>query len=481
MLTALPSGSIVRERTLPARLAGVVVLLAWLLGPGVAQSAPVSGEAVVLVNSASGRYLDFRNYLQPYLDHFGLSYRVWDVRTNEVGTNLADFALIVVGHAQLDTNHLYFSPTEQSNLVQAVAAGTGLVNFDFNLSGNGVTTNYQYVQDLFGFSYPGGSTVTYTHAFPATEPGGQFHYITARHQTNLSAAFRTPITVPNLTTPPEVKVLAQAGTQPFVLVKSYGKGRAVQWNSYDWINMSVKGPLGGLDDVVWRGLIWAARKPFVMRGMPNLVSLRVDDTVGPSWWVGVANEVGLKPWLGPFITSMPVTNIAELRNYATNGLCTVAPHSFTAGDFIYWNHNANTNWSDNEISNRMYWARQWHLTNGIPLSKVVVHHTSEVGLNAFQWHQQWGTEFFTLINQPGNSRLTPWLVAGPFRKYVPTMLAPISLPLCYADFLTIPGHPEFDGKFFKAAPPSSRMMLLAASGAGQRHCRHGWWSSPAKT
>lgn len=433
-------------------LRGLIVLLALVLFPTASKSATVSAETVVLVNSASARYLDFRNLIQPYLDHFGIPYRVLDVRTDEVGADIADYALIVVGHAQFDTNHLYLSSSEQSNVVQAVATGVGLVNFDFVLSGTGVLTNYQYVQDIFGFSYPGGSTGNFVNTanFFATEPGGQLHYIVTRHPTNSIIAYRGTIDLLNVTAPATVKVPARSGGQPLVSVANFGQGRAVQWGSYDWVNMNVKGPLGGMDDLIWRGLIWAARKPFVMRGMPNLVSLRVDDTVGPSWWLGVANEVGLKPWLGPFITSMPVTNIGELRNYATNGLCTVSPHSFTPGNFVYWNHSANTNWSDTEISNRMYWARQWHLTNGIPLAKVIVPHTYEVGLNAFPWFQQWGSEFFIFDNEPGTPSVSPWMVAGPFRKYVPTRSTAEYLPECYADFLNIGGHPELAGAFFNS-------------------------------
>jgi hypothetical protein len=433
-------------------LRSLIVLLALVLFPTASKSATVSADTVVLVNSASTRYLDFRNYLQPYLDHFGIPYSVLDVRTNEVGANIADYALIVVGHAQFDTNHLYFSPTEQSNVVQAVAAGVGLVNFDSVLSGSGMTTNYQYVQDIFGFSYPGGSTGNFVYSanFFATELGGQLHYIIARHPTNTTIAYRAPINLLNVNAPANVKVLSRSGGQPLVSATTFGQGRAVQWGSYDWVNMDIKGPLGGLDDVVWRGLIWAARKPFVMRGLPNLVSLRVDDTVGPSWWVGVANEVGLKPWLGAFVSSMPVTNIAELRDYATNGLCTVSPHSFTPGDFVYWNHSANTNWSDTQISNRMYSAQQWHLTNGLPLSKVIVPHTYEVGLNAFPWFQQWGSEFFIFDNEPGTPSISQWLVAGPFRKYVPTRSTANFFAECYADFLNIPGHPELAGAFFNS-------------------------------
>ena len=37
------------------------------------------------------------------------------------------------------------------------------------------------------------------------------------------------------------------------------------------------GQFQGIDDLVWRGIVWAARKPFVMRGMPPFISMRVDD------------------------------------------------------------------------------------------------------------------------------------------------------------------------------------------------------------
>lgn len=434
-----------------------LALAGWFALVGFGQAAPQSADTLVLVNSASDRYLDFRNYIQPYLDHFGLPYRVQDIRTNDVGSDLAQYALVVIGHAQLDTNHLYLSRAGQSNVVQAVAAGTGLVNFDSVLApGNGLATNYAYVQDLFGFTYPGGNTGNYLYEanFFATEAGGEFHYILARHPlTNNTIAYRTAITLLNVNPPPDVKVLARSNEpkkpgQPLLAVKSFGAGRAVQWGSYDWMKTSVRGPVAGLDDLVWRSLIWAARKPFVMRGLPNFVTLRVDDTVGPHWWLKVANETGFKPWVGPFISTMSPTNVPELRQYATNGLCTVSVHSFTPGDFTFYNHNAATNWSDGEISNRMYQARQWHLTNGVPLSKVIVPHTSEVGVNAFPWFQQWGVEFFTLINEPGAPRTSPWLVAGPFRKYVPTEPAVDLRPMCYADFLTIPGHPELAGQFF---------------------------------
>ena len=78
----------------------------------------------------------------------------------------------------------------------------------------------------------------------------------------------------------------------------------MQWGSYGWMVSTVLGPVDGLDDVVWRGVVWAARKPFVMRGLPNFVTMRVDDVEGPFDWVHAANAVGFKPFLALFISNV---------------------------------------------------------------------------------------------------------------------------------------------------------------------------------
>ena len=69
---------------------------------------------------------------------------------------------------------------------------------------------------------------------------------------------------------------------------TYGSGHAVQWGSYDWMSHDVLGPLFGLDDLVWRSIVWAARKPFVMQGLPPFVTMRMDDVIDPSWWIDIA-------------------------------------------------------------------------------------------------------------------------------------------------------------------------------------------------
>ncbi len=91
-------------------------------------------DAVLIVNSASARYADARQRIRPYLDHFGVPYTVLDIATTPIGPEIASYALIIIGHADLDTGGAYLSAAEQANLSNAVSQGSGLVNFDYDLA-----------------------------------------------------------------------------------------------------------------------------------------------------------------------------------------------------------------------------------------------------------------------------------------------------------------------------------------------------------
>ncbi len=407
--------------------------------------------AAVLVNSASARYLDFQHYLQPYLDNFGVPYDVLDIASNGVGTNLGHYALIIVGHGQLDTNGVALGSTGQAAISLAISNGTGLVSFDGALSAGGGGAGYQFVQSIFGFSYAAAVAATSV-IMPATEPSSQMHYITARHPAGDVITLRSNMSVPSLTMPPGVTAVALSGAQPLLAVAKYGQGRAAQWTSYDWMSASVLGPVDGLDDLVWRSLVWAARKPFVMRGLPNLLTMRIDDVSGPFWWVHIANEMGFKPWLGLFLSDIAETNTPDLQALVTSGNATASIHSLDSSyTFFYFDHITGAPWPDNVISNHFYTGTQWHSSHGIPVSKAVIAHYSEIGPNAFAGLQAWGVQFVGVIFQPGNywSNNPPWLVAGPYRLYeTPRLATTVLYPDVYADFLSVPGHPEYDGQFF---------------------------------
>jgi len=300
------------------RLKAMFCLAAMLFAlMGVPRANANTAGAVVLVNSHSAKYQDFAHFVQPYLGNFGVPYTTLDIASNAVGANLTNYALIIVGHAQLDTNHTYLTGAVQSNLSVAVSNGVGLVSFDNVLWSNNAAI-YQFEQDIFGAVYTNPVTSGAV-VFPPTETGSKMHYITSLHLTNemlslSNANGTTSMTVTGLKLPTNDTVVATCGGAPFVVIAKYGQGRMVQWTSYDWMSSTVQGPMNGLDDLMWRGFVWAARKPFVMRGMPNFVTMRVDDVMGyittpgnpplPLWWVHDMTNAGFKPFLALFYHDM---------------------------------------------------------------------------------------------------------------------------------------------------------------------------------
>lgn len=432
-------------------IAGILIILGGLAYPIVAPPAPVhaqSGsplthvEALVLVNSNSASFADSQHFIQPYLDHLGVPYSILDIATTPIDATVGDYALVIIGHKQLDVTYSYLDLAEQASLTAAVANGAGLVNFDNDLSVS-TSPRYPFVTDIFGFTYQdqtNNAGVTFTTA----------HYITQRHTTG-STISTGGMTLAGITLPGDATLLASSGGQPFLAARTNGQGRAIQWGSYDWMSNAVKGTMYSLDDLVWRSLVWAARKPFVLQGLPPFVTMRIDDVSGPLDWIHTANDFGIKPWGGVFIDDISSAEAAELSALAHSGLATISIHAFAVDDFFYFDP-AGQNFPDAVIASHFLAGTQWHTANNIPISKYIVPHYYQIGTNAFGGLTNWGAEYLAVPQAPGGVYATaPWLNLRPFRLYEngnASDQGDTAHPLYYADYLTIPGHPEYDNEFF---------------------------------
>ena len=571
----------------------------------------VDTRALVLVNSESPGFPDFRNFIEPYLWNFGVPYTVLDIASAHVTSDVEAFAVILIGHKQIDVQGDCLDPSEHEAIAAAVRSGTGLINFDNDLADEEDMGRYPFVQDLFGFEYgqprtgstvafllPGsvflpcwddnaqdpvlatttdasdlvgtdglwtefhyvsggrpfpsifagvdeedyglpvmrfyaqdvpageyeiianlytcctGNNLRYYYGFTEETPTAHFvdtaggtggpdqheeyslgtreildgvfeifvkdadlmsgsypffgwawirlvpvdgsgeeaHYITARHQTG-EWIDTGEMTLAGIADSGHATALATSLSQPFLAVTLPGEGRAVQWGSTGWMSHTVKGPVSGLDDLVWRSIVWAARKPFVMQCLPPFVTLRVDDVSGPFWWVDIANDYGLTPWMGVFLHDMDEDESAHLSSLAAEGKATASVHAFTASDFFYFNHGTAEDWPDALLASHFEEATQWHLTYDIPISCFVLPHYYEIGTNAFQGLLDWDVEFVGTMMEPGSAYVwdTPWLTVGPYRNYETPQSCRDVRPVFYADFITIPGHPELDGRFFNCA------------------------------
>jgi hypothetical protein len=314
---------------------------------------PTRADALLLVNSVSPEYLDYEHFVQPYLDHFGVPYTPIDISTTALPADIDSYALIIIAHRQLDTADTYLDAAEEGAISAAVNTGTGLVNFDNDLSADGINSRYQFVQDVFGFGYGG-----YTSGSGVAFPLGTAHYITERHDPG-STVGTGSMTLPGVTLPGDVTAIATTGTQPFLSVTTHGSGNAVQWGSYDWMSYSVKGPVYGLDDLVWRSLAWAAHKPFIMQGMPPFLTMRVDDETGPFDYIHTANEFGIKPWAGVFVGDIDETEAADLSTLVNAGNASTAIHAYGGGGWFYWAQ------SDAQIATNYVNGTNWHTSHNI--------------------------------------------------------------------------------------------------------------------
>src|SRR5262249_39730853 len=149
----------------------------------------------------------------------------------------------------------------------------------------------------------------------------------------------------------------------------------------DYLRGDRFGFVQGVDDLFWRSLAWAARKPFVLRGYPRLFATQMDDT-RTGWgsrvrdlytpaFTGQASGDGLGgPWkvTGYLFTDNLPKGTAERAGVIADinaGLLEVSPHSFAdvSQGNMYWN-NVTGALTDAQWQTNMSAIDSWKQGNG---------------------------------------------------------------------------------------------------------------------
>ncbi len=398
-------------------------------------------NALVLVNTSSkSNYEKYRKYIRPYLNYFGFSFSELDIRECRDLERLDDYALYLVGHKGVITD----LPAEMSaRLMTQIRSGSGIVSFnDWTHSAGGAEYRNADRIDIIGR-----------------------HYITALHDADEPIHLYQRSIVSNCLRLDSGTVLASASGMPVLEVAFHGKGKIVLWHNIQWISHDVLGPVHGMDDLFWRSMVWAARKPFLMQGIPPLLSMRVDDVWGagrggnrddPFYWVEVCNKYGIRPWLGLFPDNMRENSIAQLKKITDAGNAEVFPHAFSGesvktGDpavseeWIYFDHKGKREYSEDLIRENIVRTTEWMGSHSLPISKVALGHYYEIGKNALPYLKDWGCEFIGMHMKPGQSYSPDgdWLVGGPYRLYESGKMKS-AWPVFYAHYLEADGMPSSD-------------------------------------
>ncbi len=293
-----------RLRSTSRSLAGRLLLgLALLMGVPAGTSARGTPDRIltvaVLVNAAvpTGYSTDpaspgeFQRYPERYLEHLQVPCEVFDVATAPPPLDLSKRQLILAGHRGLSLPGDW-----QTAVINAVSGGTGFVNLDWDPA----VGSQAHVRTIFQASGSVAGSPGSAISIPAAvRPGGATpHFITALQVVflgdtvdfagNLIHNFHPDEQGLGHSVTPTVlqgaagTVLATVGGDPLVLATGFGGGRAVHFGTLEYLKADRFGFLMGVDDLFWRALVWAARKPFVLRGYPRLWALQMDDTQ-PGW------------------------------------------------------------------------------------------------------------------------------------------------------------------------------------------------------
>jgi len=387
-----------------------------------------TNNALVIVNSSNtSSYPDYTRYIKLYLDWFGVPYEACDISSMPLPV-LTDYGVVIFGH-----RNVYGSDYPLANLESAVAAGTGLCSFDPHL--------FDFESD---FNIPGNTPAVTSHEIDiVTSPA---HYITrlhvndSYHPTNNKISLRlltgdTPATITlsqsDFTLSGGITLATMTNgsdTAPLLQVASSGAGRIVKWTSFNWMfdEPLVLGPAFGMDDLIWRGIVWAARKPFVMQGLPPMITMRVDDVDGTRTgeqgrldlrnlkWLKISNKYGFIPWCGTFIDDVETDFFPTLKHYVDVDSATAIPHALTYDRFIYENQQ---NLPDFNAVENINYAWNVYASHSIPVSNFLVAHWYLLSSAAIPELNNRGLEFIgthvPYDRWPGYPGY--WINCGPYR------------------------------------------------------------------
>lgn len=350
-----------------------IIRFALLLSLWISSSITVLGQnynltTAVLVNSSNKVAFNkdpaspgqFQRYAERYLENFQVPYELFDVSVVAPPADLNSRQLIIAGHTGLALPAVW-----QTAITAAVNGGTGFVNLD---SDPAIGTS-AHIQAIFhatnSLAGTPGSSITVPLAVTAggatphfiaglqmktLEPAGDFIY-------NFHADQNGALNTVTATVLPSAQgtVIAKLGNDPLILATTFGSGRAVNFGTLDYLQSDRFGFLMGVDDLFWRSLVWAARKPFVIRGYPRFWSVRMDHNLDSNWYSRIremydpalTGNVAADGTGGPWkvtgsvnLNFMPAGDAGRDNVIAdiNAGKLQISPHAFSSSAFgdLFW-------------------------------------------------------------------------------------------------------------------------------------------------
>ena len=393
--------------------------------PGVRESQG-NGTLLVLVDTSHPECLQLPAMLFSALIHFGMPYRIRDLGTGPLhAAELLMHRALIVAQEHIGER---LRATDLNEVARAVESGLGLINLDHDLRPYG--TAYA---DRLGVALRPGSI----QAASGVTVGDTAGFLTFTREAGEEVRFKRPVPAfaATVTTP---QPLCFTNGLPALVVGHLGAGRILQWlvSPKIWLP-EVLGHARGLDDLLWKGIVWAARKPFVMTAMPPFVRMRLDDCKG--YWrdgrdldlVDVLNDFGHIPNLGLCMRAVTADGGRRIKRLFDEGKADFSPHTLAPDVSLFYGDDAGE-YSTARLAEIMTEMDAQLASWGIRPSRVLSDHNHMWSPRAIPFLLERGITFKMNVTCPGET----W--EGVHVDWRPAPYGQMEYV-----FDTIPGHPEF--------------------------------------
>jgi len=171
---------------------------------------------------------------------------------------------------------------------------------------------------------------------------------------------------------------------PALMLRSYGKGKIAFFNLNlrFWLP-EFHGHANGCDDIFFRTIVWAAKKPFITKALPRFVMLRVDDCSGTHDfnYIEIMAKYGFIPSIACFLDKISDEHWGKLKKYQEQGIITILSHAFSYYDLLYFNFGVGEH-SETELVDKFRREEDIFSRQKIKPGRVVHVHCNALGTNA---------------------------------------------------------------------------------------------------
>jgi hypothetical protein len=173
-----------------------------------------------------------------------------------------------------------------------------------------------------------------------------------------------------------------------------------------------------LDDLLWRGIVWAAQKPFAMLAMPPFSTSCIENAIGAHdfVWIEAMHDHGFPPNVGIFPDDIDALSeirgqsnffdraVDMMRRCVEAGQAEFSPQAATWNRaYLLYCRADGSEIPSSELSQRLSAVDKQFARYGIPWARTVNPHYRQLGYNALSFLKAREVEFTSSSQLPGET------------------------------------------------------------------------------